>query len=134
MTKEEAKQELFKRLDLDGSIIFHVYELNGKYLVGSGIIGEDDDLYNSDRLYDYGYDYYYEESFDVGIVNTYMIGEGEADHACASDCAVIEDMLNSKSYGDALWEYLVEDADFINACMCGTVNNPCYEPDEEEGE
>ena len=132
MTKEEAKNVLFQRLELEGTIIFHVYECNGEYLVGSEIIGSDDDMYGSDRFFDYGYDHCYEESFDVGIVNTYMIGDGEADHASSGDCAIIEDMLNSKEYGDALWEYLEEDADFINGCMCGEVNNPCYEPDEEE--
>lgn len=132
MTKEEAKNVLFQRLELEGSIIFHVYEAGGKWLVGSEIIGNEDDLYESDRFYDYGYDNYWFKDFDIGIVNTYMIGDGESDHACASDCAIIEDMLNSPEYGDALWEYLEEDADFINACVCGSVPNPCYVDDEDE--
>ena len=132
MTKEEAKNVLFQRLDLTGSIVFHVYDANGTWLVGSDIIGDEGDLQMSDRFYDYCYDNYWCETIDVGIVNTYMIGDGEADHAYSSDCAIIEDMLNSKEYGDALWKYLEEDADFINSCVCGTVDNSCYEPDEEE--
>ena len=134
MTKEEAKNVLFQRLELEGSIVFHVYEVGGKWLVGSGIIGNEDDLYNSDRFYDYGYDYYWCKNFDIGVVNTYMIGDGESEHAYASDCAIIEDMLNSPEYGDTLWEYLEEDADFINACVCGSVPNPCYMDDEDEGD
>lgn len=132
MTKEEAKQALFDQLELDGSIIFHVFEVDGHYIVGSGIIADEGDLNMSDRFYDFCDDNYLDRTIDVGIVNTYMIGEGEAENAWAADCAIIEDMLNSREYANDLWEYLEEDADFINRCYIGIINNPCCLPEEEE--
>lgn len=135
LTKEEAKKELFDALNIDHPIIFHVYEtdITDGYVVGSGIIGTPDDLYDTDRFYDIGYDNHDVEEIHVDSVTTYMIGDGgDSEHADSSDCAVIEDMLNNRRTAGGLMEFLEHDADVISDCGAGYVDNPCYEPEDDD--
>lgn len=132
MTTEEIKEQLWKELDLDNrSIIFNLFDIgDGTYYVGGSIIGCADDLYEESRFFDIGYDSWYEAGFDVALAETYMIGNGESEHADSGECAFIENLLNRNK--KAFMTYLESEADCINAIDDVYVDNPCYEEEDEE--
>ena len=126
-TMEEAKNKLLSQLDLEGrSILFHIYEINGEMLVGSGIIGDHMDLEESNRFYDYAYEHDLTPDFCADDVTTYCLGDGESEDADCDECAIIENLLCDPFCRQALLEYFETEVECVNSIPHLEVNNPHY--------
>lgn len=133
MTYQEFKKNIWETLDLDNrSITFFLLEVNGEPLtIGSGIIDCSGDLWESDELYEIGEGASYEEKLEVYGVESWMLGNGESDHANALDLEILQDAYTEYPtlFDDLLKELgenLVSIGDF-------EIDNPAYdEPDDDD--
>ena len=129
----EVKAHLWEALHLvDHSITFHVIDVGDDIMYfRPGIIDCSGDLWESDGWFDIGTAHYDESKILVFAVESYMIGEGESDHADWSDIELLE-QINEESH-DAMDAFLREYAESL--CQFGDfeLENPAYEePDEED--
>ena len=131
---EAMKNQLWETLGLDNkSIIFNVSDTAGfGDHVGSGIIECEGDLEEEDWVYDLGMECPEEEYFYVFLVESFMIGNGESDHAGLDDVELIQEILDEDPY--VFWRMCEEYADCLSSIDHMIVMNPYYEEESEEDE
>ena len=91
-----------------------------------------DDFEDSDALNDIGTAHYDEREIEIYSVESYMIGEGESDHADYSDVEALEE-VNEES-PEAMGEFLRDVADVLATISDFKIENPEYEGGEEDDE
>lgn len=130
----EVRDYLWDKLKLSGrAIIFWIADFGfAPDAMGSGMIESIDALYETDYVYDLGDENPETERFDVYGVDSYMIGDGEADHADHDDIDVLSE-VNAKS-PIAFDAFLREYADGLVHLNEGKVDNPYYDPEAEDDE
>jgi len=129
----EVKAHLWEALHLDNhAITFHVIDVGDDIMYfRPGIIDCSGDLWESDGWFDIGTAHYDEKEVRVFAVESYMIGDGESDHADYSDCVLMENINEESS--DAMDAFLREYADVMCSFGDFELDNPAYEePDEED--
>ena len=133
-TAEEVRSFLRDKLNLnDHAITFHVVDAGDDILYfRPGIIMCRDDFEDSDALSDIGTAHYDEREIEIYSVESYMIGEGESDHADYSDIEALEE-VNEES-PEAMGEFLRDVADVLATISDFKIENPEYEGGEEDDE
>lgn len=128
-TAEEVRSFLWEKLNLSNhAITFHLVDVGDDILYyRPGIIMSEEDFAESDALSDIGTAHYDEQEIEVDCVASYMIGEGESDHADYSDIEVLEEV--SEESREAMDSFITQYADLICSLYDFTVENPEY--DEE---
>ena len=125
---EEVREHLWWMFNLkEKSITFHVIDLadDGKRYVGGGIVDCSGDLYEGDRFFDIGYDREEDAEIEVDSVESFMIGEGEVDHAGIEDAEILEDIINDSP--SAFSDFLDKYADCLVSITDFTVENPAHD-------
>ena len=131
----EVNAHLREALHLgDRAVTFHVIDVDDDILYfRPGIIDCSGDLWESDGWFDIGTAHCDEREIHVTAVESYMIGEGESDHADWSDIELLEEI--SEESPDAMDSYLRDYADVLCSFGDFELENPAYEePDEEDDE
>ena len=133
MTYEEFKKNLWNQLNLDNrSIIFHTLDLDRRYTtyIGSGLVESTDDLYESGPFLDECFELCDESEIYVENVTSYLLGNGEADHADHGDVKLLQHYV--EQYGNYFDQLLNEEADVLCSLNDVSAENPEYEePDED---
>ena len=130
-TTKEAADYIWRELGLDNrSISFFYWEPFGDPRLGSGIISTAEELEDSSEFCEAGEEYAGESEIDVFSVESYVCGTGETDHADVDDIRLLEEVMRGDNYH--FNGFLADIAD----CCCSfggfTLENPMYEPDDEE--
>ena len=124
---KDLKPYLWELLGLDKrSIIFHVIDADDDRLYyRPDMITTADDLYDSDGLFDIGTAFCEERELHITSVESYLMGDGESDHADYSDIEALEEIAETSP--DALNGVLELYADLLCAVRDFTVQNPAYD-------
>lgn len=132
MTYQEFKQNIWKTLNLDNrSITFFLLEVNGDAVTfGSGIIDNSGDLWESDELYEIGEAASYKEKLEVYGVESWMLGDGEADHADDHDLEILRDAYTE--YPTLFDDLLVELGENLVNIDYLEIDNPAYEEHDDD--
>jgi hypothetical protein len=129
-TPDELRAAIWSALGLDKrSTLFHVIDVGLGYdTYGRGIIDTHDDLYNSDAFFDIEYDNALEPEIEVYGVDSYLLGDGEAE-ADSDDAAALQAFALESP--EAMSALLRRDAELLVSLSGETMPNQCYEPDDE---
>lgn len=130
MTYQEFKINLWNQLDLDNrSITFHIVDSEFGLSIGSGIVESSDDLYDTDFT-DTMLDNADAPNIDIYSVESWLLGNGEAEHADCIDCGNLQEaMMKCQSFFDRLIQDLADPLCTVGEC---TLENPFYEPDDDD--
>ena len=123
----DVKNFLWRWLGLEGrSINFHLIDAgDDEPHVGSGLVGYNDDLSESDALYEIGYDRSDEKEIEVFGVESYNIGDGESWSADDSDREIIAQMM--REHPIAFDAFIAEYAECLESFDPKyPVSNPAY--------
>ena len=125
----EVKAYLWDKLNLGNhAITFHVVDAGDDILYfRPGIVMTKDDFEDSDAMTDIGTVHDDEAWLEITSVESYMIGDGESDHADYSDIEVLEEV--NEDSPEAMEAFLQECADVLATLSDFMVENP--EHDEE---
>lgn len=130
MTYQEFKQNLWTLLDLDNrAITFHILDTEFGVSVGSGIVESSDDLYDTDAT-DMLMDNTDASFIQVYSAESWMLGNGEADHADSADVELLQSAM--EKFNGFFDLFIRELADPL--CSLGEFEwkNPHYEPDDDD--
>lgn len=124
-----VKERVWNDLELNNrSVIFNVSDSTETY-IGSGIIEDAGDLALQDWVYDVGYEISEEEYIEVYDCSSYMIGNGEVEHAGSDDVAYLQLLLDENP--QAFDELVADEADCLLCLKELYVDNPYYEEEED---
>ncbi len=128
----KIKERMCEEFDLGNqAIIFNIITFSDYGLrVGTGIIDCSGDLYDEDCVFDVGYDVPDDETLDVDLVESFMLGNGEADHIGCDECQFIEELLEQYPFEFQL--YLEREAELLTSINHVRIDNPAYEPDMDD--
>ena len=131
-TVDELRSHLWTTLGLDHrSITFHTIDACDDHLyIRPGIMTTQDDFTDSDGLYDIGTAFYLDPTVYIPGVTSYMIGSGESDHASYDDCEALEDIAETEP--SLFDDFLGSDADMLCSLGDFIIENPAYDPDEDD--
>ena len=130
MTYQEFKANLWTLLGLDNrAITFHILDTEFGVSVGSGIVESSDDLYDTDAT-DMLMDNPDAPFIQVYSVESWMLGNGEADHADSADVELLQSAM--EKFNGFFDLFIRELADPL--CSLGEFEweNPHYEPDDDD--
>lgn len=134
LSVENLKARIWKELGLnDRSIIFCHFDTEYGDGIGGDLIESTDDLFDCDEWYEFCYNEVPNvPSVSMDECTTYLIGNGEVDHASGGDI----DCLNAIISGNhrTFFELLDEHADVLATIQDEEVSNPAYDVLEEEDE
>lgn len=132
MTIEELKDRIWEDLGLDDrSIIFCHFDTDYGDSIGCGLVETADDLYDDDEWYEFCYNEVPNTpSVAVGECITYLLGNGEVDHASSGDCEYLVDAM--RIFKRTFWEMLDEYADILSIVLEKEAPNPAYDVLEDE--
>lgn len=133
MTYEEFRKNLSILLSLDKrSIIFTILEMD-EPIIGSGMVETSDDLYDFDPFIDAELDRCDEETLYVENCTSYIVGNGEAEHAGYTDVDLL--MKCMEKYEDFFDQFIRNECDELAHFSDVEVENADYEePDDEDSE
>lgn len=132
---QEIKDHLWKALDLaKWSIAFTCFELedDDHIYVGGGIVAEPDDMYSLNRFCEVCLDCSDHEEFNDMCATSYLIGDGEVEHANDEDAALLEAIAYNSP--EAFDNFIREYAEHLAAIKYFSIENPDYDPDEMSDE
>ena len=125
---EEVREHLWEELRLSGrSITFHLFEISDEshLYVGGGIVESSDDMYDCDRYFDVGYERAEDAEIGIEYVESYLIGDGEAENGDSDDAQVLENV--SEDSPSAFDEFIRAYADHLASIKDFRVENPAYD-------
>ena len=127
------KNKVWQELDLDNrSILFHIIDVGDSALhIGPGMVDTTNDLYDSDPFWDIEYERSDEPEIEVYSVDSYVLGDGECDHADYFDLDYLADLYQEATVF-AFDDFLREYAELLCSYKDATVANSCYEEPEED--
>lgn len=132
-TGEELYAHMKETFDLTRqSIIFGVLDVgDGEQHVLPGLFDCSGDLWEDSKFYDIALSYCNDPEIHIISLETYMIGEGEAEHACEYDTDCLEEIAKESPKA---WDELLGD---IADCLCVlddfSIENPAYEKPYDAG-
>lgn len=134
---EEVREHLWQELNLSSrSITFHLFEAedDSRLYFGGGIVECSGDLYECSRFFDVGYERASDAEIEIEQVESYMIGDGEAEHADSDDAAILEGVAEDSP--SAFDDFIRQYADPLATIKDFSVENPAYDhyalDDEDE--
>lgn len=134
LSVENLKARIWEDLGLnDRSIVFCHFATEYGDGIGGDLIESTDDLFDCDEWYEFCYNEVPNvPSVYVSDCISYLLGDGEADHASGGDI----DCLNAMMHGNrrTFFELLDEHADVLGTIQDEEVSNPAYDVLEEEEE
>ena len=125
---EEVHEYLWQELNLSArSITFHMFEISDEshWYFGGGIVDCSGDLYECDRFFDVGYERTGDADIGIDQVESYLIGDGEAENGDSDDAAVLEDVAEDSP--SAFDEFIRRYADPLATIRDFSVENPAYD-------
>lgn len=132
MTVEELKARIWEDLGLnDRSVIFCHFATEYGDGIGGGLIESTDDLFDCDEWYEFSYNEVPNvPSISVNECVSYLIGNGEVDHAYGGDV----DCLDSLMHGNrrTFFELLDKYANVLVTIQDEEAPNPAYDVLEDE--
>ena len=119
----ELKEHLWEKLNLaNRAITFHVVNFSdGDQIIGSGIMASIEDDFDSEAIADYGCDNDGCPEIEIDSIESWMLGNGESDHADHEDVILLERAMCNKP--DLLDEVLRQEADSVASIGACTIDN-----------
>lgn len=132
-TADELRDHLWQGLDLDHhSLIFGVLDIgDDEPHILSGLFDSAGDLWEDSEFYDIALSYCNDPEIHVDLLETYMIGNSEAEIACSCDCEYLAEV--AKESPRAWYAFLRDIADCLCVLKDFDIENPAYEKPYDAG-
>ena len=132
-TADELRDHIWQELDLDNhSLLFGVLDIgDDEPHILPGMFDCSGDLWDDSEFYDIALSYCNDPEIHVDLLETYMIGNGEAEHAYSGDCEYLADV--AKESPSAWNDFLNDIADCLCTLKDFNIENPAYEKPYDAG-